>query len=74
MDVVDLERAAREWGANCGPAAIAEISGLTLDELRPHMDAFGFDRKRYTNPTMMFGVLDSIGCDAIRVVHMLHKA
>ena len=40
------DRAYDEWGANCGPGAIAAICGLTLDELRPHMG--DFEGKRYT--------------------------
>jgi hypothetical protein len=55
----DADRAYEEWGANCGPGAIAAICGMTLDELRPHMG--DFERKHYTNPTMMWQVLDSIG-------------
>lgn len=51
----DAERAHREWGANCGPGAIAGILGMTLDELRPHMG--DFESKRYTNPTLMWEVL-----------------
>jgi hypothetical protein len=48
-----------EWGCNCGPAALAAIMGLTLDQVRPHMG--DFEVKRYTNPTMMFAALDSVG-------------
>ena len=55
----DADRAYDEWGANCGPGAIAAICGLTLDELRPHMG--NFESKRYTNPTLMWQVLRSIG-------------
>jgi hypothetical protein len=55
----DARRAHEEWGCNCGPGALAAIAGLTLAEARPHLQ--GFDAKRYTNPTMMFGALDSIG-------------
>jgi hypothetical protein len=57
--LADLERASESWGCNCGPTALAAIAGLTLDEVRPHLQ--GFDDKRYTNPTMMFGALQSIG-------------
>ncbi|MGS1093095.1 hypothetical protein ACVCNR_00740 [Aquamicrobium terrae] len=56
---VDADRAYDEWGANCGPGAIAAICGLTLDELRPHMG--DFEDKRYTNPTLMWQVLHSVG-------------
>ncbi|HEX2255628.1 MAG TPA: hypothetical protein VHG92_02815 [Afifellaceae bacterium] len=55
----DADRAHDEWGANCGPGAIAAICGLTLDELRPHMG--DFEAKRYTNPTLMWAVLRSLG-------------
>lgn len=55
----DAERAHDEWGANCGPGAIAAIAGLTLDEIRPHMG--DFEAKRYTNPSLMLQVLRSLG-------------
>lgn len=55
----DAERANTEWGANCGPGAIAAVCGLTLDELRPHMG--DFESKHYTNPTLMWEVLRNIG-------------
>jgi hypothetical protein len=51
----DAQRAHDEWGANCGPGAIAAILGLTLNELRPHMG--DFEQKHYTNPTLMWDVL-----------------
>lgn len=55
----DADRAHAEWGANCGPGALAAIMGMTLDEVRPHM--IGFEAKRYTNPSMMNEALRSIG-------------
>lgn len=55
----DADRAHAEWGCNCGPSALAAITGLTLDQVRPHM--IGFDDKRYTNPAMMFNALTAIG-------------
>lgn len=55
----DADRAFEEWGANCGPGAIAAIAGLTLDELRPSMG--DFESKRYTNPTLMWEVLNRLG-------------
>lgn len=55
----DAELAFCEWGANCGPGAIAAICDLTLDELRPHLG--DFESKRYTNPTLMWQVLRSLG-------------
>lgn len=55
----DAQRAADEWGANCGPAAIAAISGLSLDAVRPHLG--DFETKHYTNPTLMWAALRSLG-------------
>lgn len=49
---------AAAWGLNCGPAAVACIAGLTLDELRPHLD--DFELKRYTNPTLMWRILKNL--------------
>jgi hypothetical protein len=57
----DLQRAQQEWGANCGPGALAAICGLSLDEVRAHMG--DFERKRYTNPTLMISALHRIGAD-----------
>jgi hypothetical protein len=51
----DAADACEAWGFNCGPAAIAAICGLTPSELRPHLG--DFERKRYTNPTLMFEIL-----------------
>lgn len=61
----DADRAYDEWGSNCGPGALAAITGLTLDEVRPHL--VGFDTKHYTNPTMMFDALKSIGIPHVRI-------
>lgn len=58
--LADAERAREEWGANCGPGAVAAIMGMTLDEVRPHFAAAGFAAKHYTNPTMMRDVLRRI--------------
>lgn len=57
--LTDAERAADEWGANCGPAAIAAVLGKTLEDVRSHLG--DFERKRYTNPTMMYATLRSLG-------------
>lgn len=54
----DAQRAHDEWGSNCGPGALAAITGKTLDQVRPHLE--GFDDKGYTNPTMMWGALNSM--------------
>src|SRR5271169_3094343 len=61
----DAQRAGDEWGANCGPAALAMVAGLSLDKVRPHMG--DFERKGYTNPTLMLECLNRIG------VKWMHK-
>lgn len=55
----DAERAYEEWGCNCGPAALAAIMDLTLDEVRPFMG--DFETKRYTNPTLMLDSMKRCG-------------
>lgn len=57
--LADVERAHNEWGCNCGPAALAAITGLTLDEVRPLMG--NFEGNGYTNPTLMFSALNRVG-------------
>jgi hypothetical protein len=54
----DVERAAA-WGFNCGPAAICAVTGLTPEEVRPHLG--DFEAKAYTNPTLMFTSLARLG-------------
>src|ERR1035437_1214779 len=51
----DYYQAFDEWGANCGPGAIAGVLGLSLNELRPSMG--NFEKKHYTNPKLMIEVL-----------------
>lgn len=55
----EADAAWESWGANCGPGALAGILGLTLDDVRPHLE--GFEAKGYTNPRMMYDALDSLG-------------
>lgn len=52
------QAAYEEWGANCGPGALAGLLGLTLDDVRPHMG--DFEEKGYTNPTLMYAALKSL--------------
>lgn len=53
----DVDAAHSTWGCNCGPAALAAICNLTLDEVRPLFPDF----PGYTNPTRMFAALKSTG-------------
>lgn len=59
FSIDDANRAYDEWGANCGPGAIAAIIGKALDEIRPHLG--DFETKGYTNPTLMWSALQSLG-------------
>lgn len=55
----DAETACSQWGANCGPGALAGALGLTLEEVRSHIP--DFERKGYTSPAMMNSALRSLG-------------
>ena len=55
----DAHRASDAWGCNCGPSALAAVTGMTLDEVRPFMG--DFEQKHYTNPTLMWSILNNIG-------------
>ena len=55
----DSEAAHKAWDFNCGPGAIAAVVRMTPDELRPFMG--DFERKYYTNPTLMFDILKRLG-------------
>ncbi|MFA4900884.1 MAG: hypothetical protein WC563_15305 [Brevundimonas sp.] len=55
----EAQAAADEWNFNCGPSSIAAIMSLTPAEVRPLMG--DFERKGYTNPTLMFDTLRRMG-------------
>src|SRR5713226_7697451 len=65
----NAKRANEEWGLNCGPAAIAAILGLSLEALRPHLG--DFEKKHYTNPTLMYAILRELGVGF--TVHNMHR-
>lgn len=54
----DVDHAHADWFCTCGPAALAAIYDLTLDEVRPHFNpAF----PGYTTPTRMYQALRNAG-------------
>ena len=55
----DAEIAARTWGCNCGPSALAFALQTSLDVARDAIPKF--DDRRYTSPTMMRDALLSRG-------------
>lgn len=59
FDADGLEIAADTWGCNCGPAALAAITGSTLAEAGQKIP--GFIEKRYTNVPMMTAALEALG-------------
>jgi hypothetical protein len=59
FDLFEAEQAGDLWRFNCGPASICSLLNMTPAELRPKM--LDFERKGYTNPTLMFDVLHGLG-------------
>jgi hypothetical protein len=52
------QQAFDEWGCNCGPGALAAMTGTTPNFVRPHI--LKFNERRYTNPKMMLAALESL--------------
>ena len=51
----DSCRAAKEWGANCGPNSLAFALQIPLEAVKGRIP--DFDERRYTSPTMMRSAL-----------------
>lgn len=51
----DIDAAAHEWGANCGPAALAFAIQVPISLVRSLLPEFGL--RRYTNVSMMASAL-----------------
>ena len=54
----DAVQAYREYGFNCGPAALCACLEMAPDQVRPHLG--DFKHRGYMNPTMMGKALDSL--------------
>lgn len=63
FDSDDAAEANREWGCNCGPAALAAVLGKTLNDVRTAVELAGFAGKRYMSPTMMRRALAALGVE-----------
>ena len=59
FNLIDAEKAAREWKSNCGPGAIAAALDTTLETIRPYLG--DFEKKYYTNPKLMIQILENLG-------------
>jgi len=55
----DSKHAYAEWGANCGPNALAFALQIPLSQVRGKIP--GFEQKHYTSPTMMAEALAGFG-------------
>jgi hypothetical protein len=55
----DSDKAHEQWGANCGPNALAFATGLHIDQIRGIIP--GFEDRHYTNPTMMSTAIIKLG-------------
>lgn len=64
FSVDEAQRAFDDWGANCGPGALAAVAGVTLQQAREWIGVEEFAGKRYTNPTMM---LKALTCSGLRI-------
>lgn len=65
----EAQKAWDEWTFNCGPGALCAVLGKTPEEIRPHLCEF--ERKRYTNPSLMASILKGLGVEFERVYQCL---
>lgn len=59
--VGEADAAGDEWRFNCGPGSVCLLRSLRPEQVRPHFAAAGFERKGYSNPTLMYSALRSLG-------------
>lgn len=58
FDADEAERAYDAWKFNCGPSSVSALLEMTPEEVRPHL--LDFEKKGYTNPTLMLSILDRL--------------
>ncbi len=64
------DKASEEWGANCGPCALAFVARKHIESIRGVIP--GFDEKRYTSPTMMMQGCIALGLKYLRLEQHFH--
>jgi hypothetical protein len=62
----DFQQAYEEWGANCGPSALAFVLKLPIAAVRHRIPSF--EERRYTSPTMMAVALRNLGREYCEVL------
>lgn len=55
----EADKAHEQWGANCGPNALAFILQKSIEDVRYAIP--GFAEKGYTSPTMMAAAIQNLG-------------
>jgi hypothetical protein len=60
----DVDQAHAEWGANCGPAALAAIIGSPLAAVKDAFQRYGFGQRGYCNPSQMVQAVRDLGHSA----------
>jgi hypothetical protein len=68
----DAHFANLEWGANCGPGALAAILDKTLADIRPIVEQVDFHSRGYMNVTMMRKAIELAGAK-ITLPHVCSK-
>lgn len=67
----NAQAAADSWGFNCGPAALCAVLNKAPDEIRPHLG--DFERKKYTNPSLMADILRGLKVSFLRTFETVRE-
>lgn len=71
FDIDDAQQAADEWGFDCGPASLCAILDKTPETIRPHLREF--EKKRYTNPSLMASILHDLQVPFFRIFEQVGR-